>query len=121
MVYGLYAISPVSMTSLVTVARAMQKHRHELGTSQGVPGPHDFAVRISTARQQNFRVHRIPRPTSVTIAKRPSCERGTAGMMIVIWGFGQLRQIGTTGNLRMARELPHANSPARRANSRRMG
>jgi hypothetical protein len=36
-------------------------------------------------------------------------------MMVVIWGFGQLRQIGTTGNLRMARELIHADSPARRA------
>ncbi|MGH6779357.1 MAG: hypothetical protein ACRECL_15340, partial [Bradyrhizobium sp.] len=24
-------------------------------------------------------------------------------MIVVIWGFGQLRQIGTTGNMRMAR------------------
>src|SRR6185437_1530474 len=32
---------------LVTVACAMRDaHRRELGTSQGVPGPHDFAVRF---------------------------------------------------------------------------
>ena len=31
------------------------------------------------------RVHRIPRPTFVTIAKRPSCERGTAALMELIW------------------------------------
>jgi hypothetical protein len=31
-------------------------------------------------------VHRIPRPTFVTIAKRPSVQgRGTAGFMDVIW------------------------------------
>jgi hypothetical protein len=30
-------------------------------------------------------VHRIPLPTSVTIAKRPSCGSGTAGDMDVIW------------------------------------
>jgi hypothetical protein len=31
-------------------------------------------------------VHRIPRPTFVTIAKRPSVQgRGTAGLMDVIW------------------------------------
>jgi hypothetical protein len=35
---------------------------------------------------QRTRVHRIPLPTSVTIAKRPSCGNGTAGDMDVIWG-----------------------------------
>jgi hypothetical protein len=48
-------------------------------------GPHDFAVRVSAVRPRKIfalrriRVHRIPCPTSVTIAKRPSkgpgCER----------------------------------------------
>ena len=58
---------------LVTVVREMRDaHRRELGTSQGVPGPHVFAVRIGAVRQEHVRVHRIPRPTSVTIAKRPS-------------------------------------------------
>ncbi|THD75165.1 MAG: hypothetical protein E7813_01530 [Bradyrhizobium sp.] len=35
-------------------------------------GPHDFAVRkSSTSSARRIRVHRIPPPTSVTIAKRP--------------------------------------------------
>jgi hypothetical protein len=49
----------------------------ELDTSVGVSGPHDFAVRVEIVRRRGKRaatqhVHRIPRPTFVTIAKRPS-------------------------------------------------
>ena len=41
----------------------------------------DFAVRTSIVRlrthvRRHCRVHRIPHPTSVTIAIRPSCEAG---------------------------------------------
>jgi hypothetical protein len=44
----------------------------------GAPGPHDFAVRRHVARRADIAcVHRIPRSTSVTIAKRPSCRGGT--------------------------------------------
>src|SRR5437667_5772914 len=64
-----------------------------------MPGPHGFAVRISAARlragasltksiwdppcnchwrARRYRVHRIPHPTSVTIAIRPSCGHETA-------------------------------------------
>ena len=43
------------------------------------------------------RVHRFPHPTSVTIAKRPSCGRETLRILPVIWGGDQLRHIGTTG------------------------
>src|SRR5262249_1911161 len=43
---------------LVTVACEIITRR--LGTSPGVPGPHDFAVRISRARRTRCRVHRIP-------------------------------------------------------------
>jgi hypothetical protein len=77
------------------------KHRRQLDTSVGASGPHDFAVRItrrSSARRQS--VHRIPRPTSVTIAIRPSCRDGMRGMLLLIWGWDQgcrMRQIGTTG------------------------
>ena len=65
-------------------------HRHrrsllrQLDTSVGASGPHGFAVRISAARPRKVfalrrcRVHRIPHPTSVTIAIRPSCEAGRA-------------------------------------------
>jgi hypothetical protein len=59
----------------------------QLDTSIGVSGRHDFAVRFRHAfvfRTQS--VHRIPRPTSVTIAKRPSVQgRGTARFMDLIW------------------------------------
>jgi hypothetical protein len=56
-------------------------------------------VRLTTRR-----VHRIPLPTSVTIAKRPSCGCGTRGSMVLICPTAQqksLRHLGTTGNLRM--------------------
>ena len=55
--------------------------RHELDTSVGVSGPHDFAVRFSTVRQRRIHVHRIPHPTFVTTAKRPSYERGMARVL----------------------------------------
>jgi hypothetical protein len=46
----------------------------------GAPEPHDFSVRVTLAFVlRNLRVHRIPRPTFVTIAKRPSCERRMRG------------------------------------------
>jgi hypothetical protein len=51
-----------------------------LDTSVGVSGPHDFAVRDTTVRLTTHRVHRILPPTSVTIAKRPSCGSRTAGI-----------------------------------------
>jgi len=54
------------------------KHHHQLSASVGAPGPHDFAVHVKrrssaqTDRARHFRVHRIPHPTSVTTAIRPS-------------------------------------------------
>jgi hypothetical protein len=65
-----FVLSPV--TGLVC-------HRHPrdvsrgLDASVGASGPHDFAVRAGAIRQRRIRVHRIPCPTSVTIAKRPFC------------------------------------------------
>jgi hypothetical protein len=44
----------------------------KLDTSVGVSGRHDFAVHDERIRLVRHRVHRIPRPTFVTIAKRPS-------------------------------------------------
>jgi len=44
----------------------------ELGASVGASGPHDFTVRDLGVRLTRGRVHRIPPPTFVTIAKRPS-------------------------------------------------
>jgi hypothetical protein len=47
-------------------------HHRQLGISVGMSGRHDFAVRDRCIRLLHDRVHRIPRPTFVTIAKRPS-------------------------------------------------
>jgi hypothetical protein len=89
-----FVLSPV--TGLVCHRRWRKKLR-QLDASVGASGPHDFAVRAGVARLATLRVHRIPRPTFVTIAKRPSCGHGTLRILPVIWGRDQLRQIGTTG------------------------
>src|SRR5262249_43020683 len=44
----------------------------KLDPSVGGSGPHGLAVRIGRARPARRHVHRIPLPTFVTIAKRPS-------------------------------------------------
>jgi hypothetical protein len=54
-----------------------RRHLRDLSACIGAPEPRDFAVRDHIARLATCRVHRIPRSTSVTTAKRPSCERGT--------------------------------------------
>ena len=74
MVYGLFCALPGVHDLLVTVARAMRKHCHELGTSQGVPEPHSFAVRVGIVRL--MMPPRPPHPASrlVTIAIRPSAS-----------------------------------------------
>src|SRR6185437_15204411 len=47
MVYGLFCALPGVHDLLVTVARAIaERHHRELGTSQGVPEPRSFAVRV---------------------------------------------------------------------------
>jgi hypothetical protein len=75
----------------------MRKHQCRLDAGVEASGPHDFAVRFARVRLHRQSVHRIPRPTPVTIAKRPSCGRGTLRILPVIWARDQLRQIGTTG------------------------
>jgi hypothetical protein len=74
----------------------------ELSASVGAPGPHDFAVRDHVIRLVTCRVHRIPLPTSVTIAKRPSYrvrdeadDPSDLGFTAIPVG---LRHIGTTGS-----------------------
>jgi len=60
-----------------TIAGRDAKHRRQLDASVGASGPHDFAVRLTRRSSTRRRsVHRIPRPTSVTIAKRPSSGTG---------------------------------------------
>jgi hypothetical protein len=69
----IFALSSVSMTFF---SHRRQQIIYRLSTSPGVPGPHAFAVRINRARRTRCRVHRIPRPTLVTIAKRPLARTG---------------------------------------------
>jgi hypothetical protein len=56
----------------------------ELDASVEASGPHDFAVRVSAVRQQHFRVHRIPLPTSVTIASAPPVGAGRGNYETVL-------------------------------------
>jgi hypothetical protein len=57
----------------------------ELDASVGASGPHDFAVRAQCHSPFDIAcVHRIPGPTSVTIAKRPYVWDGMAIDMQVI-------------------------------------
>jgi hypothetical protein len=52
--------------------RRLRNTFRKLDASVGASGPHDFAVRVDAIRRWHLRVHRISRPTFVTIAKRPS-------------------------------------------------
>ena len=74
--YGLYVLSPV--TRLCCHRRRADRRHAQLSASLGAPGPHDFAVRDIVTRLVRYRVHRIPHPTFVTIAKRPSYRRRDA-------------------------------------------
>jgi len=81
-VNGCSALSPV--TGLVC-HRRLWSLLHKLDASVGASGPHGFAVRFSAVRQRHIRVHRIPHPTSVTIAIRPSLWVRDGEHMQVIW------------------------------------
>src|SRR5436309_15868409 len=82
----------------------------KLHASVEASGPHDFAVRVSTVRQRCLRVHRIPCPTSVTIAIRPSCgtgwrgynfDLGEAGMVLFFqMGLDSPNQLGPVEEIR---------------------
>src|SRR5258705_8671779 len=67
-----FVLSP-AIGLVVTVICASSRR---LDASVEASEPHDFAVRFSAIRKRRRRVHRIPRSTSVTIAKRPSEEAG---------------------------------------------
>src|SRR5215467_15023198 len=77
--YGLYVISSVNQACLPPSPARRGMRLCGFSASVGAPGPHDFAVRDNIIRLVTRRVHRIPRPTFVTIAKRPSCECETRG------------------------------------------
>jgi hypothetical protein len=74
MVYDLYRALPGDRALLSPSPVGIASR--QLDASVEASEPHDFAVRFSAVRQQHIRVHRIPCPTSVTIAKRPSVWDG---------------------------------------------
>jgi hypothetical protein len=68
-----FVLSSVSRALLPPSQATMRKHCRQLDISVGISGPHDFAVRGQHhSSVDEAHVHRIPRSTSVTIAKRPS-------------------------------------------------
>src|SRR5258705_676460 len=113
---GYTATAGIPCTMVLRLIRALPGDRallppsfvdrtHELSASVGAPEPHDFAVRDSRIRRAKncacgYHVHRIPLPTSVTTAKRPSCGNGTAIVVSLIWGHREaiyFRLLGWTG------------------------
>lgn len=81
MVGTAYTCSPRGPAFCPRRPRARRTWQRELGLSTGRPGPHDFAVRIGSfvgmiAHAATRHAHRIPHPTLVTIAMRPSSEAG---------------------------------------------
>ena len=67
-----FVLSPVSMTFSVTVIGAMQSIVANLTPAKGRQDHTTSPSAPNIARQSMCRVHRIPRSTLVTIAKRPS-------------------------------------------------
>src|ERR1700730_2776156 len=64
--------SPALLSANLTPASGRQDHTSSPSASHAV-------------RQERIRVHRIPPPTSVTIAKRPSVWDGMANHIVLIW------------------------------------
>jgi hypothetical protein len=108
--------SPVRYASDITSVRCeasslvMRRHCHQVDASVGASEPHDFAVRIRALRLTHSCVHRIPHPTSVTIAIRPfSREQDSCGYA------GDLAQTGSGIFLRWGMDRQSADLPAGRA------
>jgi hypothetical protein len=71
---GLFRALPGDRAFLPPSPARLPEHRRQLDISVEISGPHGFVVRVPCIRPMQGRAHRIPRPTSVTIAIRPSCE-----------------------------------------------
>jgi hypothetical protein len=72
----------------------------QLDTSVGASGPHDFAVRFSTIRQERIRVHRIP-PRVRDDREPPLCGTGRGELVEMICPTGKAEYFckgGWTGN-----------------------
>jgi hypothetical protein len=76
MALTLIPCSPRGPGCFAPVARNALGATCELDLSVGRPRPHGFAYATASLVSRRRRVHRIPGPTFVTIAKRPSCGPG---------------------------------------------
>jgi hypothetical protein len=63
-----FVLFPVIGLFVTVIGRLVRRFNASVEASE----PHDFAVRIGALRLAHLRVHRSPRSTFVTIAKRPS-------------------------------------------------
>ena len=108
--YGLYEVSPG--TGFLAPVFAITRFARYADISTGMPGPHDFAVRLRRDRLSRPPRPPLPASTLVTIGRNVPLHRGgMACSIVVICPTTQAtssRQTGTTGNLRMAgmREAP---------------
>ena len=99
---------------LATVACGL--FTRKLDASVGASGPHSFAVRISAARLASPTRPSHPAPNVRDDREAPLVSRRDAANVKLIWGIRQyrwLRQINTTGNLRMVAmcKLPVGQKP----------
>jgi hypothetical protein len=76
--YGFLRALPGDRACLPPSPRRRDSTR--LDASVGASEPHDFAVRLRAIRQRHIRVHRIPCPTSVTMADAPPMGHGMAAI-----------------------------------------
>jgi hypothetical protein len=100
-----FALSLVSRACCHHRRPRCRSNRHQLDASIGASGPHDFAVRKIRALVSSAAcVHRIPFPTSVTIASRPSCETRWRGLVEMICPTGKAKNFSErdwTGKIRL--------------------
>jgi len=98
--------------------RRPAKRLARLDPSIGGSGPHAFAVRIDAARLAGQHVHRIPHPTFVTIAKRPSQRRRDGGYIQLICASGKAKYFltrGLTRILKIRASCSHQRTPLKHA------
>ena len=82
MAYGLYEVSPG--TGFLAPVATMRVPRIALSTSTGMPGPHDFAVRLRRVRLTRPPRPPLPASTLVTIGRNAPLHRGGMAEMIVV-------------------------------------
>jgi hypothetical protein len=86
MVYGLYRALPGEPAFLPP--SPVEIAFHQLDTSVGVSGPHDFTVRFRAVHHRHYQRPPHPAPRFVTLRNAPLWD-GTAGNIEVIWVFGK--------------------------------